>query len=72
MRLRRSSGWTRRRALRKGKHGWGEAVRTLWRQGKALHTAAHRKGTPYGGKGRTRHRTHNTRMKMGKLQAKNA
>ena len=56
-------GRTRRHALRKEKHGWGEAVRTLWRQGK---------GTPYGGKGRTRHRTHNTRMKMGKLQAKNA
>ena len=32
-------GRTRRHALRKGKHGWGEAVRTLWRQGK---------GTPHG------------------------
>ena len=52
-------GRTRRYALRKGKHGWGEAVRTLWRQGK---------GIPYGGEERsTRHRTHHTRMKMGKL-----
>ena len=44
-------GRTRRHSLRKGKHGWGEAVRTLWRQGK---------GTPYGDGNAARGDAHGT------------
>ena len=44
-------GRTRRHALRKGKHGWGEAVRTLWRQGK---------GTPHGDGNAARGEAHGT------------